>query len=47
MCRRSQIWGTILFSVGAGFVLSCLLEGAVIRIVIGVVLLLVGLAACK
>lgn len=47
MCHRSQIFGAILFSVGAGFILSCLLEGIVIKIVIGAVLVFLGLTACK
>ena len=43
MCHRTEICCVGLFAFGAGFILSCLFGGWLLRMVIGVVLIVIGL----
>ena len=43
MCRRTALLGVMVSALGAGFILSCVLEGVFLRILIGAVLIAAGL----
>lgn len=47
MCRKKQLIGIIVFSAGAGFILSSLLAGLALRIMIGITLIAIGLILLK
>ena len=43
MCRRTALVGVLIAALGAGFVLSCVMEGVLLRIMIGAALITAGL----
>ena len=43
MCRRTALTGVLMAALGTGFVLSCVMEGILLRILIGAVLITAGL----
>lgn len=47
MCRRSQIWCVVLLAAGIGMILSCLFEGWMFRLLIGILLASLGLLLSK
>ena len=42
MCHRKNMWGFGVFTLGLGFVLSCLIGSWFLRLIIGIVLIIVG-----
>ena len=43
MCRRTALLGAAAAAAGVGFLLSCVLEGVLLRILIGGALIFLGL----
>ena len=43
MCRRTALVGVLIAALGTGFILSCVIEGILLRIIIGAVLITAGL----
>lgn len=43
MCRRMQIPGVILISVGVGFLLSCMFGNGFFPILVGIILIVIGI----
>ncbi len=47
MCRRTQLLCLVLMALGAGLLLSCIVEGWLIRLLLGAALVIAGLLAGK
>lgn len=47
MCRRTQMFGIILFSMGVAFILAGLFNFAALRIILGIAGLAAGLILLK
>ena len=43
MCRRTALTGVLLAALGTGFILSCIIDAVLLRIIIGAVLIAAGL----
>lgn len=47
MCRRIQLIGIILLSLGVGLIIASIFGSAVLQIVLGIIALTVGLCLLK
>lgn len=43
MCRKTKLWGLLLCAAGIGLLLSCLMDGVLLRLFLGAALLAAGI----